>query len=1187
MNVPFVARQVWFWRWSVFLAVFGALLAARGADGIVRVSDAASGQPVAGVEVMLAASGMTNVAPQKGVTDANGNCALTAVSSEGDLQVDVRKAGMAPMRWEVAAGKFGPLNPLLFKMKPATILGGTIVDTSGKPVSGAQVLFSFTQRLTGPYVPVEDLSAESDQEGKWTADFVPADAESLRVTVRQTNNGPSQVPFGPDQSRRELLMPTNYILTEVQPSRDEMLARKAVIRLGATGPGGRGARAGGRGGLQANAGSPVEIHGVVLSPDGKPVEGATVYLGEEYIIRGGMQPAEARTDEEGKFTLNGNAGSNALVAAFSPSFGPVIRSTPTAKGSAPVELRLTAPQTIRFRVVDASGNPVSGAMATIPRWETFNIPPMWHSLTADTEGRFVMTNAPADDFMMTIRGPTGTVQLSQFNRGTNENVVELSPGALGRSVLAARRGGMTNQPNLGQQVEIHGVVLSPDGNPVEGATVYLGDANYIRGLMQMAEAKTDKDGKFTLNGNGGSNALVAAYSPDFGPVIASTPTAKGSAPVTLRLTAPQTVRFLVLDEAGIPVAGADGSVSRWATFSSPPMWEYTTDTEGRFAITNAPADDFSTVIIQQGYTPAAVPPVRRGSGASAAQMLRGTNVNVIKLSRGMTVGIGVPQAGGRRVVDAAGRAIPPFQANEGSPVEIHGLVLSPAGKPVEGATVYLGRSNVILGALGPAATTTDKDGKFTLKGNAGSDALVVAFSPDFGPVIRSTPTANGTAPVELRMTAPQKVRFRVLDAQGKPLADADGVVALWENFRYPPDWQFTTDTDGRFVMTNAPADAFTMLIEPPFFAPATFDPTNRGANENVVQLRQGGANLNAVLNGVGLLRGGAVLEGEQPVIEGVVRGPDGKPVAGATVYQGTRRDIRGMNQLPQALTDSEGKFKFSANQTFEVQMAAFAPNCGPEIKTVIIKATGSNRVEFQLTEAHSVRLRVTAPDGKPVAGATATVGRWKTFNFPPLWRTMTSDAGGRITIPNAPADDLEMILEAPGTPLDLNRTRMPVHTGTNETLIILTPEGATPEAQWSPPEPTAAEPVTAAIKLSADKVARGDRFEAQVRIRVFSGFHIYGMNTNVAPFIPTTLTLTLPNGIQEAGEWSGPAPAAAKDGAPLYRDTLEFKRSLRVLSIAPERKLSIGAELRYQARNDQICFPPKSIVLQAPVTVGQ
>ena len=197
------------------------------------------------------------------------------------------------------------------------------------------------------------------------------------------------------------------------------------------------------------------------------------------------------------------------------------------------------------------------------------------------------------------------------------------------------------------------------------------------------------------------------------------------------------------------------------------------------------------------------------------------------------------------------------------------------------------------------------------------------------------------------------------------------------------------------------------------------------------------------------------------------------------------------------------------------------------------------------------------------------------------------DAGGRITIPNAPADDLEMILEAPGPPLDLNRTRMPVHTGTNETLIILTPEGATPEAQWSPPEPTAAEPVTAAIKLSADKVARGDRFEAQVRIRVFSGFHIYGMNTNVAPFIPTTLTLTLPNGIQEAGEWSGPAPAAAKDGAPLYRDTLEFKRSLRVLSIAPERKLSIGAELRYQARNDQICFPPKSIVLQAPVTVGQ
>ena len=196
-----------------------------------------------------------------------------------------------------------------------------------------------------------------------------------------------------------------------------------------------------------------------------------------------------------------------------------------------------------------------------------------------------------------------------------------------------------------------------------------------------------------------------------------------------------------------------------------------------------------------------------------------------------------------------------------------------------------------------------------------------------------------------------------------------------------------------------------------------------------------------------MLRGGPVVEGQQPVIEGVVRGPDGKPVAGATVYQGERRVIGGAGQVPHVVTDSEGKFKFSATYTFKVEMAVFAPNYGPVIKTVIVKPTGSTPVEFQLTEPRTARLRVTDLEGKPEAGAMAAVKRWGTFNFPPFWRTITADAGGRIAITNAAADDLGIILSAAGTPLNLNGASIPVHAGTNETVIMLTPEGGALEAQ--------------------------------------------------------------------------------------------------------------------------------------------
>jgi hypothetical protein len=198
-----------------------------------------------------------------------------------------------------------------------------------------------------------------------------------------------------------------------------------------------------RGGGSVPGGYPVEIQGVVLSPDGKPVQGATVYLGDQNVIRGALRPAEAKTDADGKFTLAGNAFATALVAAGAPDFAPVIKSTSTAQGAPRVELRLAPPQTLNFRVLDTNGQPAYRAAARITRWQTFNFPPMWGTLMTDTNGEFTITNAPADSFNLQVSSTNGVVGLlvTPTNRSSNEIVLRLNSVGRRGGPAAGVRGG--------------------------------------------------------------------------------------------------------------------------------------------------------------------------------------------------------------------------------------------------------------------------------------------------------------------------------------------------------------------------------------------------------------------------------------------------------------------------------------------------------------------------------------------------------------------------------------------------------------------------------------------------------------------------------------------------------------------------------------------------------------------------
>ena len=104
---------------------------------------------------------------------------------------------------------------------------------------------------------------------------------------------------------------------------------------------------------------------------------------------------------------------------------------------------------------------------------------------------------------------------------------------------------------------------------------------------------------------------------------------------------------------------------------------------------------------------------------------------------------------------------------------------------------------------------------------------------------------------------------------------------------------------------------------------------------------------------------------------------------------------------------------------------------------------------------------------------------------------------------------------------------------------------AKPQVKLFAPEPTRAEPVKAAMQSSAESVAPGAKFEVLVQARIFPGFHIYGMDPKVSPFIPTALKLTLPDGLEAGGDWTGPSPEHDKDGVEIYTGAAVFRRSLQ------------------------------------------
>ncbi len=131
---------------------------------------------------------------------------------------------------------------------------------------------------------------------------------------------------------------------------------------------------------------------------GKPVYGARVMTGDEYTDD---SPRDWSSDE-GRFTITGISPGRIAVTVHISGYAPALKVVDVKSGETTnLNLKLRNAMTLSGVVVDADGKPVRGAFIETTKWRgrtTLNLRSMSTNL-----GKFVMENAPTDEFEISVR----------------------------------------------------------------------------------------------------------------------------------------------------------------------------------------------------------------------------------------------------------------------------------------------------------------------------------------------------------------------------------------------------------------------------------------------------------------------------------------------------------------------------------------------------------------------------------------------------------------------------------------------------------------------------------------------------------------------------------------------------------------------------------------------------------------
>lgn len=294
-------------------------------------------------------------------TDANGVAVLDVTVEKFEYaSIRVEFDGHVPMTiaWRSSEGQTPP-EAITIPLEKGTVIGGTVKDSEGQPVSDVKVLLLVpVDDKTGVYPSIWDYQVKTDEAGKWSCDVMPADLGDVWIKL----------------SHPDYVSDSTYGQT-AKHSIDELRAQTAVAVM--------------QKGLS--------LRGRIVDSNGKPIQSARVSQGSD---RFGTDYPSADSDQDGYFEFPCTPPGKTILTVSAMDHSPELLEVEVSEGMKDLLITLGPGKTIKGRVTDTKGMPLKDVMIAADTWRGSRSLDL--ETRTDAEGRFIINHAPSDAVLFDI-----------------------------------------------------------------------------------------------------------------------------------------------------------------------------------------------------------------------------------------------------------------------------------------------------------------------------------------------------------------------------------------------------------------------------------------------------------------------------------------------------------------------------------------------------------------------------------------------------------------------------------------------------------------------------------------------------------------------------------------------------------------------------------------------------------------
>ncbi|MAB88304.1 MAG: hypothetical protein CMJ90_02450 [Planctomycetes bacterium] len=477
----------------------------------------------------------------------------------------------------------------------------------------------------------------------------------------------------------------------------------------------------------------------IVDPDGRPISGVR--------LRVAQTDQSVESDESGRAQVRTSRSFGPVWAVLTHKRGiATTRSIDTWSGEGPRDLEfvLRSGYGISGIASDPEGRPIPGVVVRLVNWTVVRT-------ETDQQGRFSLAGLD----------PNREGQRLTFRH----------PNYLPRTVTSSRkRAGFPMEVTLQRGLDVCGTVSGPDGRPVMGALVTLGEDQVIGRSRRTTGAR----GEFCLGAPMRGELILRVTYPGLAPHVGPVHPGPDVPPLEIKLERGNVLGGRVLDEGGRPIAGATLSfyldkprdLGRWAD----------TDQSGHWLVEGLPLGVVQLECFEYGYIPVEkndVPTGRR-------------DLDVVMTRSGGIKGT---------IVDGANQPITRFR-----------VALTPSMHPGD---LQAARPPATWGLPGRLFETPDgqfSSGRSPLRPNQAYRVEVSAGGYATRVIDPYAPTLSPrNAPMKIVLTGGGAISGRVVDAQGQGIGDA--VVAPVDTFpagvaKLDHGPRATTDDTGAYTLSG-------------------------------------------------------------------------------------------------------------------------------------------------------------------------------------------------------------------------------------------------------------------------------------------------------------------------------------------------------------------------------------------------